>query len=228
MERNRYRCLLGLVGLAASSMMAQEAKYPPLSEYLMPQAEEVALAKSAAPQDISDHATIRVFTSAGYHTVQEGDNGFVCMVMRGFTGAPTYTPVQVRTFITYDAKTRAPICLDPQAARALLPYFDLRTKLGLEGKTADQIAEGVQAAYSKGEIPKRPEVCFGYMWSADQILGPVGHWHPHVMVYLPYHDNLLGNKHPQTPIPSIGDDEGTPFAVGVIPVDDKLAIKAKP
>jgi hypothetical protein len=98
----------------------------------------------------------------------------------------------------------------------------------LEGKTAEEIAEGVQAAYAKGEIPKRPEVCFAYMWSADQVLGPAGHWHPHIMVYLPGYETLLGTKHPESPLPSIGDDEGTPFAVGVIPVDDRLAIKARP
>jgi hypothetical protein len=109
----------------------------------------------------------------------------------------------------------------------VLPYYELRTKLGLEGKTAEQIAEGVQAAYAKGEIPKRLEVCFAYMWSADQVLGPTGHWHPHVMVYLPGYETLLGTKHPQDPLPSIGDDEGTPFAVGIIPVDDRLAIKAR-
>jgi hypothetical protein len=48
------------------------------------------------------------------------------------------------------------------------------------------------------------------------------------MVYLPGYETLLGTKHPESPFPSIGDDEGTPFAVGVIPVDDKLAIKAQP
>ena len=160
-------------------MKAQGAKYPPLSEYMMDRDAEVALAKSAAPDYVSDHATIKVFTASGFQTAHEGDNGFVCIVMRGFTGAPTFTPVQVRAYINYDAKTRAPICLDPLAARTLLPYYELRTKLGLEGKTAEQIAEGVEAAYAKGEIPKRPEVCFAYMWSADQVLGPAGHWHPH-------------------------------------------------
>jgi len=108
----------------------------------------------------------------------------------------------------------------------VLLYYELRTKLGLEGQTAEQIAERVQAAHAKGEIPKRPEVCFADMWSADQVLGPAGHWYPHIMVYLPGYETLLGTKHPQTPLPSIGDDEGTPFAVGVIPVDDRLAIKA--
>src|ERR1700737_5175189 len=126
--------------------------------------------------------------------------------------------------MNYAVKTGAPFVVTPQAPRGVLPYFELRTKLGLEGKTAEQIAEGVQAAYVKGEIPKRPEVCFAYMWSADQVLGPVGHWHPHIMIYLPYYETLLGTKHPQSPLPSIGDDEGAPFAVGVIPVDDRLAI----
>jgi hypothetical protein len=230
-EMKRYQRVLFLllVTLVSAGMKAQEPKYPPLSEYMMPQADEVALAKSAAPQNISDHATIRVFTTSGYQTVHEGDNGFVCMVMRGFTGAPTFTPVQVRAYITYDARTRAPICLDPQAARTLLPYYDLRTKLGLEGKTADQISEGVQAAYANGGIPKRAEVSFGYMWSADQVLGPAGHWHPHMMVYLPnYENSMLGNNEPGDPLPRIGDDAGTPFAVGTIPVDDKLARQTRP
>ena len=228
-EKERYQYLLiVLVVLAAISMKAQEAKYPPLSEYIMDRDAEIALAKSAAPDYVSDHATIKIFTASGFQTAHEGDNGFVCMVMRGFTGAPTFTPVQVRAYINYDAKTRAPICLDPLAARTLLPYYELRTKMGLEGKSAEEIAEGIQAAYIKGQIPKRPEVCFAYMWSADQVLGPVGHWHPHIMVYLPYYAILLGTNHPQSPVPAIGDDEGTPFAVGTIPVDDKLAIKARP
>jgi hypothetical protein len=228
MKRYQRVSFLLLITLVSAATKAQEMKYPRLDEYLMPQADEVALAKSAAPQNISDHATIRVFSTSGYQTVHEGENGFVCLVMRGFTGAPTFTPMQVRTLITYDAKTRAPICFNPAAVRNVLPYYELRTQLGWEGKTAEQIAEGVEAAYAKGEIPKRTEVSFAYMWSADQVLGPAGHWHPHMMVYLPYYENaMLGNNDPGGHLPAIGDDAGTPFAVGTIPVDDKLAIKAR-
>jgi hypothetical protein len=217
-----------LSGFGAGGLLAQEMKYPPLSEYMMPQEAEVALAKSAAPQNISDRATIKVLTASGYQAVHEGDNGFVCMVMRGFTGAPTFTPAQIRGLV-YDAKTRAPICFNPQAAKTVIPYYELRTKLGLEGKTPDQISEGVQAAYAKGEIPKRDGVSFAYMWSADQVLGPAGHWHPHMMVYLPYYENsMLGDNDPGSHLPTIGDDAGTPFAVGVIPVDDKLFVKVRP
>jgi hypothetical protein len=37
--------------------------------------------------------------ASGFQTVHEGDNSFVCGLLRGFIGAPTYTPVQVRDCI---------------------------------------------------------------------------------------------------------------------------------
>jgi hypothetical protein len=110
-----------------------------------------------------------------------------------------------------------------------MPYYELRSKLGMEGKTPDQIAEGVQAAYVKGELPKRDGVTFAYMWSADQNLGPgAGHWYPHMMVFSPYYQkSMLGGNEFASPLPFVTHDAGTPFAVVVIPVDDKLAIKAQ-
>jgi hypothetical protein len=169
-------CVCGAI--CALALLAREAKYPPLAEYMMPPEAEIVLAKSAAPAAISAHATVKVLTATGYQTNQEGDNGFVCLVMRGFTGAPTFSPTELRGLV-YDAKTRAPICLDPQAVRLVLPYYELRTKLGIQGQAPERIAEAVQAAYSTGQLPKRDSVSFGYMWSADQVLGPTGHWHPH-------------------------------------------------
>lgn len=229
MTRFAFRLVALLFGLSAMGMYAQDTKYAPLGEYMMSQDAEVSLAKSAAPASISDHATIKVFTSSGYRVVHEGDNGFVCMVMRGFTGAPTFTPLPVRTYIAYDPKTRAPICFDPQAARTVLPYYEFRNKLGLEGKSPEQVAEAVQAAYINGEIPQRHEVSFAYMWSADQILGPAGHWHPHMMVFAPYYVNsMLGGNEDPHHLPAVGDDSGTPFAVITIPVDGTLAVKTRP
>ena len=226
MKHLKFVLFLLLISFAAIGVTAQEAKYPPLSEYLMPQDAETALAKSAAPDNISGRATIKVLTPSGFRVVHEGDNGFVCMVMRGFA-APTYTPPQLRDLV-YDAALRAPICFDPSAARTVMPFYELRTKLGMEGKAPEQIAAGLQAAYARGELPKRNEVSFAYMWSANQNLGGgVGHWHPHMMVFTPYYENsMLGNNPFGAPLPLVTDDAGTPFAVVVIPVDDKLAIKA--
>jgi hypothetical protein len=217
-----------ILGTTSTSSLAQEMKYPPLSAYMMARDAEVALAKSAAPSDISERATLKVLTRSGFEVARQGDNGFVCLVMRGFTGAPTFTPVEFRA-LSYDPGTVAPICLNPQAARTVLPYYELRTKLAIQGKTPGQIAESVNLAYEKGDIPKRDQVSFGYMWSADQKLGPAGHWHPHIMVYAPNYENaMIGGNAPGSHLPTVSDDSGTPFAVIVIPVDDKLAIKAQP
>jgi hypothetical protein len=216
-----------LFGLASASLLAQEMKYPPLSEYMMAEHSEIALAKSAAPKSISDRATIKVLTASGYRIVHEGDNGFVCEVMRGFS-APTFTPAPLRALV-YDPKTLAPICFNPQAAKTVLPYYELRTKFGMEGKTPDQITALVQTAYKNGQIPKRYSTSFAYMWSADQVLGPFSHWHPHMMVFLPnYENSMLGGNEPGGMLPFISDDAGTPFAVGVVPVSENLAIKAEP
>ena len=109
----------------------------------------------------------------------------------------------------------------------VLPFYELKHKLGMEGQTPDQIADRVQAAYARGELPRRDSVSFGYMWSADQQLGPgVGHWHPHMMVFAPYYDNAMLGAGAAGAGPVVNDDAGTPFAVIVMPVDDKLSIRA--
>lgn len=227
MKKSIVTALFLFVALNGGPLRAQDHKYPPIGEYLMAAGAETALAKSAAPPNVSDSATIKLLTSSGYKVAHQGTNGFVCIVMRGFA-APTYTPAQLRDLV-YDSALRAPICFDPNAARTVMPFYELRTKLGMEGKAPEQIAAGVQAAYAKGELPKRIEVSFAYMWSADQNLGGgVGHWHPHMMVFSPYYENsLFGNNPFGAPLPQVTDDAGTPFAVVVIPVDEKLAIKTK-
>jgi hypothetical protein len=100
--------------------------------------------KIRRPREYLRYASVKILTDAGYQTLHSGDNGYVCMVLRGWS-APTYTPVQVRGLV-YDSTVRAPICFDPLAARMVLPYYELRSKLGSEGKTLDQIAEAIQAA----------------------------------------------------------------------------------
>src|SRR5260370_27778301 len=141
--RNTLISLALFAALFVQSVEAQNSKapvgsYPPIQEYLMPQASEIALAKSAAPANISDGATIKVLTTSGFKVVHQGDNGFVCMVMRGFS-APTYTPAQFRG-VVYDSSVRAPICFDPKAAREVIRYYELRTKLAKAGKNPDQLA----------------------------------------------------------------------------------------
>ena len=224
-----FSTMVSLMPLALNAQSGSPVRaYPPLNEYLMAREAEIAMARSAAPSNVSDKAMIKVLSSAGYQVAREGDNGFVCLVLRGWA-APTYTPDQFREFV-YEASIRAPICFDPAASRTVLPYYELRSRLGMEGKSPAQIAEGVQTAYAKGELVRRDGVSFAYMWSADQTLGPgIGHWHPHMMVFAPYYDNtMLGGNPFGHVFPQVSDDAGTPFTVVVIPVDDRLAIKSVP
>jgi hypothetical protein len=48
-----------------------------------------------------------------------------------------------------------------------------------------------------------------------------------MMVYTPYYENsMLGGNEVHSGLPVVGDG-GTPFAVTVIPVDHKLAVKTR-
>ena len=218
--------VLLLPSIGAIAVWAQEPKYPPLSEYMMAREAEVALARSAAPEKISAHATVKILTTSGYKVAVQGDNGFVCIVMRGWAAAISTTAAE--RDLVYDAKLRAPHCFDSVASRTVLPLQELQAKLGMEGKGPDQIAKEVQEAYVKGKLPKMEKVAFAYMFSANQDLGlGAGTWHPHMMVYAPHYENsMLGGSEVESGLPVVGDG-GTPFAVTVIPVDDRLAVKAR-
>jgi hypothetical protein len=219
------RLLLALPSLLALPVAAAAQKaYPPVAQYLMPREAEIAMARSAAPPSIADRATVKVLTKAGYEIASQGDNGAVCLVMRGFT-APTYTPAPLRDLV-YDPTIRAPICFAAPAARTVLPYYELRTTLALGGKHPDQIAAALEAAYVRGELPHRDSVTFAYMFSAHQHLGEVGAWHPHMMVFAPYADRATVGETPfGGTLPTVTDDAGTPFAVVVIAVDEKQFVK---
>jgi len=215
--------------LASSVVTAQEKKYPPLAEYMMEQAAEIALARSAAPDNVSGPATIKVLTPQGFKVAVEGQNGFTCLVLRGW-GAPTYSPPPLRDYV-YVGDLRAPICFDRISATTMMPYYELRHRLGMEGKGPDEIARGVEAAYAKGELPNAAVASIAYMFSADQYLGPhLGHGfiYPHLMVFLPYYDNAkLGGNDRKSGLPFLSDDAGTPFAVTIVPMDKSFAVKAK-
>jgi len=216
-----------LAALDPGRVQAQSPTYPPLREYMMAADAEVALARSAAPDKVSSRASVKTLTTSGYKIAVQGDNGFVCMVMRGWS-APSFTPVQERQLV-YDAKLRAPICFDPVASRTVLPLQELRAKLGMEGKDPDAIAHEVASAYALGRLPKMEGVAFGYMWSAGQHLGGnAGAWRPHMMVYAPYYKNsMLGDNEVAGSMPFVGSDEGTPFSVIVVAVHGNAAIEPR-
>lgn len=225
----RWALFAVLAAAIASTAAAETPKqFPPLSAYMMTPEAEIALARSAGPETVSAHATVKILTGTGFKVAAQGDNGFTCLVLRGWS-APSFSPAPMRD-IVYDAALRAPICYDPIASRTVLPLQELRTDLAMHGNDPDAIARGVATAYASGKLPKMESVAFAYMWSAHQFLGQgIGAWHPHMMVYAPFYENaMLGNNPLMGGLPVVVDDAGTPFAVVVIPVHGVPAVEMTP
>jgi hypothetical protein len=116
----------------------------------------------------------------GYETAVKGTNGFVCVVERGWTA-----PINDPNF--WNPKLRGPVCLNAAAARTYLPLTIKKTELVLGGATKAQMFAGMKAAFDKKELPALEPGAMSYMLSKQGYLGDGnGHWHPHVMLFVPY------------------------------------------
>jgi hypothetical protein len=170
---------------AAWPARAQAAKDPypkmaPLDQYLMPDRNaEIALARTGAPPSISRDAKVVVLGPHGYETAVEGKNGFVCIVERAWMN-----PFDSPEF--WNPKNRSPICLNPPAARTVLPLTLMRTEFVLAGKSKDEIKESIKAAIEKKELPELEPGAMSYMMSKEAYLTDKGgHNMAHLMFYTP-------------------------------------------
>jgi hypothetical protein len=180
--RTRIGIALAAIAITKLQVAAQEAKtaYPdmaPLERYLMERNAEIALALSAAPQSISQNADVMVLGRHGYETAVRGKNGFVCIVERSWI-----SPIDDPGF--WNPKGRAPLCLNPAAARSYLPRTIRKTELILAGRTKAEMMEAVIAAIEKRELPGIEPGAMCYMLSKQGYLNDRdGHWHPHLMFF---------------------------------------------
>jgi len=200
---------------AVCPLRAEDTKYSsmaPLEQYMMERSAEVALARTAAPDSISQNATVMVMGRHGYENAATGKNGFVCIVERSWTA-------EIDNPDFWNPKLRAPICFNAAAVRSFLPQTIKRTEWVLAGQSKAQMFEDLKAALDKKELPK-PEVgAMCYMMSKQGYLNDsVGHWHPHLMFFLPPADpTTWGANLPGSPV--IGqDDAQSQLTVLMIPV----------
>ena len=170
---------------AATQAKAQGApqNYPrmaPLDQYLMADRDdEVALARSAAPDSISHDAEILVLGRHGYESVSKGKNGFVCMVQRSWAAG-----IDDPDF--WNPKLRAPICFNAPGVRSYLPLIIKRTELILAGSSKEQMFAGLTNALEKKELLPIEPHAMGYMMSKHGYLSDHdGHWRPHLMIFTP-------------------------------------------
>jgi hypothetical protein len=180
--------LVALFGAAwpihAQDTKAQDTKSPypsmaPIEQYRMDRDAEIALARTAAPPSISRDARVLVLGQKNFETAVPGKNGFVCLVGRAFAG-----PLNNPEF--WNPKNRSPICLNPPAARSLLPYAMKETGMALAGASKAQITDAIRAAVAKKELGVPESGSMAYMMSKEAYLTDRGdHNLAHVMFELP-------------------------------------------
>ena len=158
---------------ASVAAPAQTGMPKPAYDFYMPRAERIKLAESAAPVEISSHATVYLLEQTGYVKIREGTNGFSCFVDR-------QTPLNLE-----------PTCFDAEGSATTLP-----TRLYVEeqrgkGKGEEQIKAEIDEGYKKGKFrpPSKPGIV--YMMSDRGILLIPGSNKllpipPHLMFYAPY------------------------------------------
>jgi hypothetical protein len=163
--------------VAASVLGAQ--KSPDLTPYLIAdRAAEVALARTAAPSDISEKATVLVLTRKGYTEAARGTNGFTCIVMRSFAAAPGDPQF-------WNPHTSAPHCFNPPAARTVLPAMLAQIDWALAGATPAELNARTKKAYADRRFTSPAAGSMAYMLSPKQHLSDDDHpqWMPHLMFY---------------------------------------------
>ena len=177
---------LGLMGLllgGGSGAQSATNPYPnmaPLAEYLSAsQADEIALARSAAPPAISQDADVLTLGPKGYETAVKGNNHFVCIVERAWSN--NYDKPDF-----WNPRIRQPHCFNQAAARSVLPAYLKRTEWVLAGLSRSEMLDRTKAAVAAHEFGPPELGSMVYMMSKDTYLADgVGHWYPHLMFLLP-------------------------------------------
>jgi hypothetical protein len=176
---NRMMCVLLVTAWATNVLSAQTSGTPsryPVIPRTLPDSEEVVLARSAAPDEISGAASVFTLRNGKPFLLRAGTNGCGCMVARDLHEGSLY-----------------PICFDVEGTKSVLPRELMEVGLRGLGRSEEQVIAAVDSAYQTGALRPPATLATAYMMSRRQVLfsSPladgrrVGAWHPHVMLYVP-------------------------------------------
>src|SRR5271168_5333674 len=160
--------------IAPIQAMAQEL--PKVYDASMPREQQITLAESAAPAEVSSKATVYVLGPKGYEKAREGTNGFSCFVGRHFV-KPAETSIE-------------PQCFDAEGSRTLLLVYMHGEELRTNGKSEAEIKADVANGYKEGRFQYPSKPGFLYMMSSRNRLSAIpehgtGIFPPHLMFYAP-------------------------------------------
>src|ERR1700677_4276820 len=128
--------LFSSTALIPATAAAPEYELPRVYDASMPRDQQIALAESAAPAEVSSKATVYVLGPKGYEKAREGTNGFSCFVGRHFV-KPMETTIE-------------PQCFDAEGSRTLLPVYLHGEELRISGKSEADIKADAANGYREG------------------------------------------------------------------------------
>jgi hypothetical protein len=170
-----------LIGVLTCSAAAQDQPQEPTREVHLvtastPREQQLELALSAAPAEVSSKATVYILGPKGYEKIREGTNGFSCLVERSFAGT-TQT-------------SSAPACFDAEGSRTIMLAYLRREELRAEGKSEEEIKDDIAKGFKDGRF-KTPGPGFLFMMSNENYVydsesKQSGFVPPHLMFYAPY------------------------------------------
>lgn len=140
----------------------------------LPLAEEIALARSAAPAAVSAAATVLVLEEGAKRWIvaEQGSGGATCYVSRTWPDS------------------LEPHCFDAEGSKTILPIHLRTLEMGHAGASEEEIEREIEAGISAGRFryPSRPAMSW-MLSSAQRLVSddgePAGAWKPHLMVYWP-------------------------------------------
>jgi hypothetical protein len=183
-HRNRWELSMRSEVLAAAAMLAATSGVAGQSytasergeaaRAVLDPAYETALARSAAPPEVSADATVLLYRpGVGFAVGTRGAGDVTCLVNRS------------------RAHALEPHCFDREGSETILRIHLREAELRERGLDAEAIQADIDRGIRSGELrlPSRPAM--SYMMSAEQVLisddgRNVGAWKPHVMIYVPY------------------------------------------
>jgi hypothetical protein len=160
---------LSLIALTLGLARVAGASASPIP--LMPEALEMELALSAAPEHLRAGASVLLLREQGYVEARKGSNGFTCLVGRS------------------QPKAVSPMCYDVEGTRTVVPLLMDEAAMRARGESESAIARAAEEGFRTGKYkaPEKPGI--SYMMSpVQELAGPDGvvrSFVPHLMFYAP-------------------------------------------
>jgi hypothetical protein len=137
------RILLVLLFANNLAVLAQNSVPKAAYDFSLSRTEKIRLAKSAAPAEISDKATVYILERGGYVKAQDGTNGFSCFVDRQM-------PLNME-----------PTCFDEEGSSSTLLSRLYAEEERAKGKSEEQIQADIAQGYGTGKFhaPRKGASC---------------------------------------------------------------------